>query len=105
MKKKVMSILVASAFALALSFPMATSADPGPSPSKRPTVTALHTNTQDRDDRERHPEIRDAMNLLNQAQDRLSHAAHDFHGHRTKAMKHISAAIEELNLALRSDRH
>ena len=30
MKKKVMSILVASAFALALSFPMATSADPGP---------------------------------------------------------------------------
>jgi len=105
MKKKVMGILVASAFALTLSFPMATSADPGPSPSKVPTATPLHMNTQDRDDRERHPEIRDAINLLNQAQDRLNHAAHDFHGHRTKAMKHISAALEELNLALRSDRH
>ncbi|MGH9731564.1 MAG: hypothetical protein ACRD4A_07670 [Candidatus Acidiferrales bacterium] len=105
MKKKVMSILVASAFALALSFPMATSADPGPSSSKTPTVTELHTNIQDRDDRERHPEIRDAINLLNQAQDHLSHAAHDFHGHRTKAMRHISAALEELHAAERSDRH
>ena len=104
MKKKITSILVASVFAIGLSFPIATSAEPGSSPSKAPSVTALRTNTQDRDARERHPEIRDAINLLNQAQDRLNRAAHDFHGHRTKAMHHISAAVEELNLALRSDR-
>lgn len=105
MRKKIMSTLVASAFALALSFPMATSAEPGRSPSKAPVITASHTNIQDRDDRERHPEIRDAINLLNQAQDRLNHADHDFHGHRTKAMHHISEALGELNQALRSDRH
>ena len=47
-----------------------------------------------------HPEIDDAMRLLNQAQDHLSHAAHDFGGHRDKAMDRIREAQRELQLAL-----
>ncbi len=105
MTKKVTSILIASAFALALSLPMATSAEPGLPAAKVPTAKASTTAVQDRDARERHPEIRDAIGLLNRAQDRLSHAAHDFHGHRVKAMQHISEALEELHAAQRSDRH
>ncbi|HEV2224678.1 MAG TPA: hypothetical protein VGR84_16930 [Candidatus Acidoferrales bacterium] len=105
MTKKVTSILVASAFALALSLPVATSAEPGLPAAKAPTAKALTTAAQDRDDRERHPEIRDAIGLLNRAQDRLNHAAHDFHGHRVKAMQHISEALEELHKAQASDRH
>ncbi|MHB8486318.1 MAG: hypothetical protein ACYDCM_11435 [Candidatus Acidiferrales bacterium] len=105
MTKRVMSILVASAFAFALSLPVATSAEPGLSAAKAPTAKALTTAAQDRGSRERHPEIRDAIGLLNRAQDRLSHAAHDFHGHRVKAMQHISEALEELHAAQASDRH
>lgn len=110
MTKKVTSILAASAFALALSLPVATSAEPGlptakAPTAKAPTAKALTTAAQDRDDRERHPEIRDAIGLLNRAQARLNHAAHDFHGHRVKAMQHISEALEELHAAQASDRH
>lgn len=98
-----MSILIGSAFALALSLPAATSADPG---SAAATARARNAAPQDqgRGDRGRHPEIREAIGLLNQAQERLSHADHDFHGHRVKAMHHINEAMEELHEAMRSDR-
>jgi hypothetical protein len=101
MAKKITTILAAAAFAGALSLPMATSADPGPATAKATGVTAAPAVPQPR---ERHPEIRDAVRLLTQAQDRLSHAAHDFGGHRVKAMQHISEALEELHAAQASDR-
>jgi hypothetical protein len=53
---------------------------------------------------ERHPEIRAAQNHLMQAKGRLEHADHDFAGHRVKAIAHINEALEELRLALESDR-
>lgn len=52
-----------------------------------------------------HPEIDDAMRLLNQAQDHLQHAAHDFGGHRDKAMGHINQALEELRAAIEYANH
>lgn len=55
--------------------------------------------------KERHPEIRDAMQLRNQAQDHLTQAAHDFGGHRVKAVKHISEALEELHAAQQFGKH
>ena len=54
---------------------------------------------------ERHPEIRAAQTHLMQAKARLEHASHDFAGHRVKAIEHINEALEELKLALQSDRH
>jgi hypothetical protein len=53
---------------------------------------------------ERHPEIRAAQNHLMQAKARLERADHDFAGHRVKAIEHINEALEELNLALQSDK-
>ena len=91
--RKVTTILALLAFTAALSFPKATSAEPGPAPAKAPAVTSPAPPMP-------HPEIDDAMRLLNQAQDHLGHAAHDFGGHRTKAMDHISKALDELRAAL-----
>lgn len=54
--------------------------------------------------KEAHPEIRQAQSLLERAKDRLQHAAHDFQGHRVKAIQHIDEAQDELRLALQSDK-
>jgi hypothetical protein len=53
---------------------------------------------------ERHPEIHRAQRLLGDAKNALEHAAHDYAGHRVKAIEHINEAQDELRLALESDR-
>jgi len=98
--RKIVTALSILAFATALSVPAATSAEPGPA---RATARAATSAPPQR--RERHPEIRDAIQLLNQAQDHLNHAAHDFGGHRVNAMKHISEALEELHAAEQFNKH
>ena len=54
---------------------------------------------------ERHPEIRRAMRQLTNAMNTMKKAADDFHGHKEKAMDLTKSAIEELQAALRADRH
>lgn len=97
--KRIGTVLALLAFAAALSFPAATSAEPGPAAVKTPAVTAPVPVPP------RHPEIDDAMRLLNQAQDHLNHAAHDFGGHRTAAMDHIGKALDELHKAIEYANH
>ena len=53
--------------------------------------------------RERHPGIRRAINALRAARNDLEHADHDFGGHRVEAMEAVDHAIEQLEVALRSD--
>lgn len=87
-KKTFCAILTAGALTCALSMPLA---------------------SQDRDDMkprrgEQHPEIRAAMRHLEQAKQSLEHAAHDFGGHRVKALEHVNQALAECNEALNFDR-
>ena len=49
---------------------------------------------------QRYPEMHAALRHLEQARDALTNAAHDFHGHRAKALEHTGKAIEEVNKAL-----
>lgn len=91
--KRITTILALVAFAAALSFPLPTSAEPGPAAAKAPAITAPVPPPP-------HPEIEDAMRLLNDAQGHLGKAAHDFGGHREKAMDHISKALEELRAGI-----
>jgi len=98
--KKAATVCAALAFAAALSMPIAISAEPALATGE--TASGASALPQPR---ERHPEIRQAIRLLTQAQDHLSHAAHDFGGHRVKAMRHISEALEELHAAQAYDRH
>jgi uncharacterized membrane-anchored protein YhcB (DUF1043 family) len=53
---------------------------------------------------ERHPEIHAAQRDLREAKAHLERAAHDFGGHRVKAIEHINAALEELEAALQADK-
>ncbi len=52
----------------------------------------------------RHPEIRAAMHALMNAERHLQEAAHDYGGHRVKAMELIKQAEEELRAGLASER-
>lgn len=49
---------------------------------------------------EDHPRMEDALRSLQAAKAALQSAAHDFQGHRQKALEATSAAIEEIRLAL-----
>jgi hypothetical protein len=53
---------------------------------------------------ERHPEIRAAQRDLARAKGHLKAAAHDFGGHRVKAIEFIDRAQGELREALEYDR-
>ena len=53
--------------------------------------------------RERHPNIRRALNALRAAREDLEHADHDFGGHRVEAMEAIDRAMQQLEIALRFD--
>ena len=54
--------------------------------------------------RERHPEIRRALRALQNAKNSLQSGAHDFGGHRVKAVQLVDQAIQECHAALQSDR-
>jgi hypothetical protein len=49
---------------------------------------------------ERHPQIRAAMHALMNAERRLEHAAHDYGGHRAKALELVKQAEQELKAAI-----
>ncbi len=53
---------------------------------------------------ERHPEMRAAIRHLEQARESLQKAAHDFHGHRARALELTDQALRECREALESDR-
>ncbi|MGA2135218.1 MAG: hypothetical protein ABSH50_23270 [Bryobacteraceae bacterium] len=47
-----------------------------------------------------HPRIRAAHKHLEEAREELKHAAHDYDGHRAKALEHVNHAIEECDRAM-----
>jgi len=53
---------------------------------------------------ERHPEMRHALHALEKAKEALQHAAHDFGGHRAKALELTDQAIREVKEGLEFDR-
>ena len=53
---------------------------------------------------EKHPEIRKAIRNLEQAKTNLTNAAHDFDGHREKALDLTNQALAECRLALKADK-
>jgi hypothetical protein len=57
-----------------------------------------------REGRERHPEIRKAIEQLKRAKADMQHASHDFGGHRDAALKACDEAIEQLQQALNYDK-
>jgi len=79
MKRMILAILTAIAFAFVLSMP----------------ITAQ---------KEEHPNIQAAIHHLEEARTNLQNAAHDFGGHRSAALKHVNEALEECHEALKYDK-
>jgi hypothetical protein len=68
----------------------AISADPRPYPEK--------------EEKERHPHIRQSIRELREARKELRTADHDFGGHRVQAIEAVDGAIKQLEIALKYDR-
>jgi hypothetical protein len=56
-------------------------------------------------EKEPHPEMTRAKTQLQAAKASLQKAAHDYSGHRVKAIKAIDEAIKEIDLGIASDKH
>jgi len=62
-----------------------------PVPAAAPAAAALPPE-------EDHPHIHAALESMREAKHHLESAAHDFHGHRVEAIKHLDAAIHEAEI-------
>jgi hypothetical protein len=47
---------------------------------------------------EEHPHIHEALEAMRNAKHHLETAAHDFNGHRVKAIEHLNRAIREAEI-------
>ena len=77
-----------------------------PPPAATPAVAAPEAVKPVRHEHrsEKHPELHKAIHKLKEAKQDLEKAAHDYGGHKAKAIEAIDHAIEELNAALEYDR-
>jgi len=91
MKKALLALAAAAALVLAVVLPFNT------------TARATGTPAPAAQKGERHPEIRMAIRHLEQAKESLEKAAHDFGGHRVKALEHVNQALEECHRAMETD--
>lgn len=100
---KIISTLVVSVFSMALAAPLyAQTPAPGAIEHGTQTTTDIgkvHSEHR-KEHKEHHPEIHHAIHALEKAKEHLQHAAHDYDGHRAKALEHVEAALQELHLAL-----
>ncbi len=92
MKRTVCAILTASALTFAMSLPAVAAQD------KDKAQNEKHERM------EKHPDIQAAKMHLQEAKRNLEHAAHDFGGHRAKALEHVNQALQECNEALSYDK-
>ena len=102
MKKVLMSLLFAAFILTGSSFaqtpPPAAQAPAAPAaaPAEAPKPASHH--------HDRFPELHKAMRKLRAAKSDLDKAAHDYDGHKAKAIAAIDQALEELRAALESDK-
>jgi len=85
-------LIAVATLTVVLTLPLAAS------PSTRPVCPTAVVG------QEPHPEITAAIRALEAARLHLQRAAHDFGGHRVKAIRAIDAALVQLRLALKYDR-
>jgi len=94
MRRWLLSVATLVALVLTLTFPTAVPAAP---PAPKPQPAAPAAGPMD------HPEIRDALAALRGAREHLNHAAHDYQGHRSDAIRAIDEAIKQLQICMKYD--
>jgi hypothetical protein len=95
-----MTFLIAAALLVALNFPAAAAGPKvsGPTasaaigaPVVAPALPAAAVPAP-------HPHVHEALEAMRDAKRHLETADHDFHGHRVKAIEHLSRAIREAEI-------
>ena len=90
-----LSLLIMATLLFTLAFPAAAAGPKAPvpavAPAPQPTAAPMP---------EPHPEIHDALEAMRNAKNHLEHAAHDFDGHRVKAIEHLDQAIHEAEICM-----
>jgi len=74
-----------------------------PKPKAQATSEKPAQNKQD-ESKEKHPHMVAAKKALENAEKQLQQAAHDYNGHRTKAIELVDQAIKEINEGIASDK-
>ena len=90
-----LSLLIMATVLCALAFPALAAGPKAPAPpvAAAPAVAPLPPAAP-----ETHPHIREALESMRAAKHHLETAAHDFDGHRVKAIEHLDQAIREAEL-------
>jgi hypothetical protein len=103
MEMKLFRTLAALALAAGLSVPL-TAASPAATQGQNAPGQMKREANEQGVRRERHPEIRQVIKLLERARAVLQQrAARDFQGHRANAVQEINEAIAQLHAALQAD--
>ena len=89
----VMGLLIVATLLFAIAFPAA-AAGPKPPAPPVPAVPAVALAAP----MPAHPHIHDALEAMRAAKHHLDQAAHDFEGHRVKAIEHLDQAIHEAEI-------
>jgi hypothetical protein len=93
MKKiALLSLLIMATLLFTLAFPAAAA---GPNPPAPPVAAAPAVAAVAVPAPPPHPEIHAALEAMRNAKHHLESAAHDFDGHRVKAIEHLDQAIHE----------
>ncbi|MGH9351863.1 MAG: hypothetical protein ACRD2G_06860 [Terriglobia bacterium] len=110
MKSK--TVTCSAVLAFAMLFPvraaLRAAGTPHPAPAPQPAAAAAMPTASPAAaamPAEPHPEIREALEALQNARNLLSHGAHDFGGHRAAALNLTNQAIEQCRAALHRDKH
>jgi hypothetical protein len=105
MQKRLLMALVAMMLVVSLAIPLATWAGPqGGGAGQEGAGQSGGAAKAGKAGRERHPVIHHAIVQLEAVKKNLNvEGAHDFEGHRAKAVEHIEQALAELRLALKAD--
>jgi hypothetical protein len=90
-----LTLVIVTTVMLTLAF-TAVAAPSTPAPPAAVFTTPVPTIVAPPDDP--HPHIHAALEAMHHAKEELDSAAHDFHGHRVEAIKHLDAAIHEAEI-------
>lgn len=90
-----LTLLIMATLLFSLAFPAAAA---GPKAPAAPAVAAAAPAAAALPTPEPHPHITEALESMRAAKHHLETAAHDFHGHRVEAIKHLDMAIHEAEI-------
>lgn len=94
----VLTLLITATLLLTLAFPVGAA---GPKAAATPVAAAAATPAAAASPAmPPHPNIEAALEAMHNARHHLDDAAHDFHGHRVKAIEHLDQAIHEADICM-----